>query len=82
MEKTETTKKGKSLRGEVVSNKVDKTIVVRVDRFVKHPRYGKFQKLSKRYQVHDPLNKHNVGDKVTIVEGRPISKTKRFVVAA
>ena len=81
-ETTEETKtsKGNSLRGVVVGDKMDKTVVVSVSRFVKHPLYGKFYKVSKKYKAHDEDNKFKVGDSVEIVETRPISKDKRFKV--
>ena len=72
--------KGKVLKGIVVSDKMDKTVVVSVSRFVKHPLYGKFYKVSKKYKAHDADNKYKIGDKVEIVETRPISKDKRFKV--
>jgi len=70
----------KRLKGTIVSDKMDKTVVVQVDRYAKHPKYSKYQKRSKRYKVHDPDNKHKTGDKVTIEESKPISKDKKFVV--
>ena len=73
-------KKGNILKGMVVSDKMDKTVVVSVSRFVKHPLYGKFYKISKKYKVHDEGNSCKVGDNVEIVETRPISKDKRFKV--
>ena len=73
-------KKGNILKGVVVSDKMDKTIVVSVSRFVKHPLYGKFYKISKKYKAHDEENKYKTGDSVEIVETRPISKDKRFKV--
>ena len=73
-------KKGNILKGVVVSDKMDKTIVVSVSRFVKHPLYGKFYKISKKYKAHDEENKYKTGDSVEIVETRPISKDKRFAV--
>ena len=72
--------KGKTLNGVVVSDKMDKTVVVSVSRFVKHPKYGKFYNVSKKYKAHDETNKYKVGDKVEIVETRPISKDKKFKV--
>jgi len=72
--------KGKLLKGVVVSDKMDKTVVVTVSRFVKHPLYGKFYKVSKKYKAHDEENKCKIGDKVEIIETRPISKDKRFKV--
>ncbi len=68
----------KTLSGVVVSDKMDKTIVVSVTRFVKHPKYQKYYKKTKKYKVHDPENASKVGDKVTIRECRPISKDKHF----
>jgi small subunit ribosomal protein S17 len=71
----------KVLSGEVVSNKMKDTVVVSVTRFVQHPKYRKFIKRVKRYHAHDPGNTKQVGDKVDIVECRPISKLKHFKVA-
>ncbi len=72
-------KKGRSYKGVVVSDKMNKTRVVEVESVRKHPIYGKFMKRTKRFKVHDPENVHKTGDKVTIVETRPISKDKNFV---
>lgn len=72
--------KGNILKGVVVSDKMDKTVVVSVSRFVKHPLYGKFYKVSKKYKAHDENNESKIGDKVTIMETRPISKDKKFKV--
>ena len=66
--------------GEVVSNKSDKTIVVRVNRVKIHPVYKKRITLSKKYQVHDPENRFQIGDQVSFVECRPLSKLKRWQV--
>ena len=71
---------GAVLRGVVVSNKMDKTVVVSVSRFVKHPKYGKFYSISKKYKAHDENNKCQVGDKVEIIETKPISKDKHFKI--
>jgi len=71
---------GKKLKGVVVSDKMDKTIVVSVLRFIKHPKYGKYYNRSKKYKAHDEENKYKIGDKVEIVETRPISKDKKFKV--
>ncbi len=68
--------KGRVQSGVVVSAKMDKTVVVRVDRYQKHPKYGKFMKLSKRYHAHDEANKYKEGDRVDIIETAPISKKK------
>jgi len=73
-------KKSNVLKGIVTSDKMQKTIVVSVSRFIKHPLYGKFYKVSKKYKAHDEDNKYKVGDEVEIVETRPISKDKHFVV--
>lgn len=72
------TRKGKVLVGKVVSNKMDKTAVVEVNNYKKHPKYHKFTSSAKKYKVHDEENVLNVGDKVEIVECNPISKDKRF----
>ena len=77
---TEKTKKNKVLTGVVVSDKMDKTIVVSVTRFVEHKKYKKRLKISKKYKAHDENNTKKVGDKVEIVETRPISKDKKFKV--
>lgn len=70
----------KKLKGIVVSDKVDKTVVVFVTRFKKHPKYKKYIKRSKKYKVHDEKNEYKKGDKVIIQECRPISKDKHFKV--
>ncbi len=74
-------KNKKTLTGTVVSDKMQKTIVVSVTRYVKHPKYGKYMKISKKYKAHDENNTAKIGDKVTIVEGRPRSKDKHFELA-
>ena len=68
------------LKGVVVSDKMNKTVVVSVSRFVKHPKYGKFYKVNKKYKAHDEQNKYKTGDKVEIIETRPVSKDKKFKV--
>ena len=68
----------RTLRGTVVSNKMDKTIVVLVVRKVKHPLYGKYIKRSTKIHVHDEKNICNEGDIVIIAESRPISRTKSW----
>jgi len=70
----------KTLRGTVVSDKMDKTVVVEVGRFVKHPKYKKFYTISKKYHAHDENNQCKIGDEVEIIETNPISKKKSFVV--
>lgn len=64
--------------GKVTSNKMDKTIVVTVDRLARHTRYKKVIKISKKYYVHDEKNEAKVGDEVRIAETRPTSKLKRW----
>jgi len=73
-------KVGNILSGVVFSDKMNKTVVVSVSRFVKHPKYGKFYKINKKYKAHDEENKYKVGDKVEIIETKPISKDKKFKV--
>ncbi len=68
------------LTGTVVSDKGDKTVVVRVERRVKHPLYGKIIKLSKKYHAHDAANEFHVGEIVRIEECAPISKLKTWQV--
>lgn len=81
MKKSEaTTVNPKTLQGVVVSDKMQKTLVVNVQRFVKHPKYGKYQKVSKKYKAHYEGGEIKVGDTVTIVECRPRSKDKHFEV--
>jgi small subunit ribosomal protein S17 len=83
MKKTDTKKeegRSKTLNGVVVSTKMKDTATVLVERFVKHSKYQKFLKFSKKYKVHNPLNKFQNGDKVVIKEVKPISKDKRFVI--
>lgn len=72
----------KILKGVVVSDKMDKTIVVNVTRFVEHSKYGKRIKKSKKYKAHDEDNSKKIGDTVEIEETRPISKDKKFKVIA
>jgi small subunit ribosomal protein S17 len=79
---TKNTKSNKVLKGVVVSDKMDKTIVVKVTRFVEHPKYGKRIKKTKKYKAHDENNSKKIGDKVEIEETRPISKDKKFKVIA
>ena len=68
------------LTGTVVSDKADKTVVVRVERRVKHPLYGKIIKLSKKYHAHDAANAYRPGEQVRIQECAPISKLKTWTV--
>ena len=79
MKLTETKQnKGKILSGTVVSDKMKDTIVVEVSRFEKHPKYDKYMNISKKFKVHDAGNTKKIGDKVEIIETRPISKDKHF----
>ena len=66
--------------GVVVSDKMDKTVVVLVERLVQHPTYKKYVRQRKKYKAHDPDNRCRVGDQVSIVETRPLSKEKRWRV--
>lgn len=70
-----------SKTGKVVSVNMDKTVVVRVDRIMLHPRYKKYIKRSNRFMAHDEHNRCHVGDKVLILESRPLSKNKRWRVS-
>jgi len=77
---TETTTVQRTLTGRVLSDKMDKTITVLVERKVKHPKYGKFMKRSTKFHAHDAKNACGIGDTVTIKEGRPLSKTKSWTL--
>ncbi|MBO8131450.1 MAG: 30S ribosomal protein S17 [Candidatus Marinimicrobia bacterium] len=70
--------KKKIFVGRVVSNKMDKTIIVAVDRLVKHPLYKKYIRRTSKFYAHDPENKCKEGDVVKIIESRPLSKLKRW----
>jgi len=70
----------RTLTGKVVSDKMDKTITVLIERHVKHPLYGKIITRSNKYHAHDESNQAKAGDVVEIQEGRPISKTKAWTV--
>jgi len=70
----------KTFKGVVISDKMDKTVVVEVVRIKAHPKYKKRYKVSKNYKVHDSENKCKIGDKVMFVECRPLSKEKRWRV--
>lgn len=72
----------KKFKGTVVSNKNDKTIVVRVDTFKMHPTYKKRYRSSKKYKVHDEENRFKAGDTVEFVSCRPISKDKKWRVTS
>jgi small subunit ribosomal protein S17 len=70
----------KVLVGRVTSDKMDKTIVVRVERLKRHALYGKVIRLHKKYKAHDEQNSAKIGDLVKIIEARPISKEKRWAL--
>lgn len=70
----------KTIKGTVVSDKMQKTVVVAVTRFVKHPKYQKYLKITKKFKAHDENNSKKVGDIVEIKGSRPLSKDKHFVV--
>ncbi len=74
--------KQKSREGVVVSDRMDKTVVVAVDRLVKHPLYKKYIRRRKRYKAHDEENNCSLGDRVLIAETRPLSRDKRWRVRA
>ena len=69
------------MTGKVVSSVMDKTVVVSVERLVKHKLYKKYMKRFKKYYAHDEKNLYNVGDTVEIVASKPLSKTKRWRVS-
>ena len=69
-----------TLTGIVVSDKMDKTVVVRVERLVRHPVYHKTVKRRKKFKAHDETNQCGVGDKVLLIESRPLSRDKRWRV--
>jgi small subunit ribosomal protein S17 len=70
----------KRLTGHVLSEKMDKTVVVQVERLSRHPRYGKVLRVRKKYKAHDERNDCHIGDLVRIVESRPLSREKRWQV--
>ncbi len=72
--------KRRTLTGTVVSDKMDKTIVVEVQRTLMHPVYKKYIKRRKKYMAHDSENQCGIGDKVIILESRPLSRKKRWVL--
>ena len=78
---TESTKVVRTLSGRVVSDKMDKTITVLVERKVKHPLIGKVVVKSNKFHAHDETNQCKEGDLVTITESRPMSKTKTWVLS-
>lgn len=74
------TNKKQKFQGEVVSDKMQKTVVVKVSRFVKHPKYGKYYSIDKKIKAHDENNEFKIGDVVEITSTKPYSKDKSFVV--
>jgi small subunit ribosomal protein S17 len=70
----------KTIKGTIVSDKMNKTVVVKIEEFKKHPRYNRFYRSSKKFKAHDEKGEFHVGDKVFIEETRPISKDKHFKV--
>ena len=72
--------KRKTMTGKVVSDKMMKTRVVKVDSTLRHPKYGKLMKRSTRYKAHDEKNESHVGDIVELMSVRPMSKDKRWVI--
>lgn len=70
----------KTMVGQVTSDKMDKTVVVRVERLQRHSRYGKVIRLHKKYKVHDEDNSAKIGDMVKIIESMPKSKEKRWAL--
>ena len=77
-ETTDTRNRRRTLWGTVVSDRMEKTITVRVERRMRHPKYAKYIREHKKYHAHDEQNEAQVGDTVEIVETRPLSKIKRF----
>ena len=75
-------KNKKTLKGIIVSDKMNSTAVVAVTRLVKHSMYGKYIKRTKKYSAHNPDNTYKIGDTVLIEKSRPISKTKHFIITS
>ncbi|WP_054030752.1 30S ribosomal protein S17 [Desulfatitalea tepidiphila] len=71
----------RQVTGTIVSNKMDRTVVVVVERLVKHPLYKKFIRRQHKYMAHDQDNECQIGDRVLITQSRPLSKTKRWRVS-
>ncbi len=76
----EQNKKQRQLQGVVVSDKMNKTVVVEIRSLKKHPKYKKYFKVTKRFKAHNPEDQYHTGDKVVIGETRPVSKEKRWIV--
>jgi len=79
-ESATTDKRTRTEVGRVMSNKMEQTATVQVERKIKHPIYGKYMRRSKKYHVHDENNELNIGDTVQIKECRPLSKTKSWTL--
>ena len=79
---TEMSKTGRILSGRVVSDKMDKTITVLIERRVKHPMYGKYMTRSSKVHAHDEKNECRIGDLVTVRETRPLSRTKTWTLVS
>ncbi|MAD43683.1 MAG: 30S ribosomal protein S17 [Oceanospirillaceae bacterium] len=79
---TENTQTVRTLSGRVVSNKMDKSVTVQIERFVKHPIYKKFVKKSTKVMAHDADNECQIGDVVTVKESRPMSKNKTWALVS
>ncbi len=79
-ETASTDKRTRTEVGRVMSNKMEQTATVQVERRIKHPIYGKYMRRSKKYHVHDEKNELNIGDTVQIKECRPLSKTKSWTL--
>ena len=77
---TEQNKKQRLLRGTIVSDKMDKTVVVEILSLKKHPKYKKYFKVTTKFKAHNPENQYHTGDKVVIGETKPMSKEKRWIV--
>jgi len=70
----------RQLKGIIISNKMQKTVVIKVERIKEHPKYKRRYKIHKKYKAHDEKGEYNVGDRVVIEECRPISKDKKWKV--
>ncbi|WNO09713.1 30S ribosomal protein S17 [Teredinibacter sp. KSP-S5-2] len=79
---SEVKKEARTLSGKVVSDKMDKSVTVLIERRVKHPIYGKYVSKSSKLKAHDEKNECNIGDLVTIAECRPLSKTKSWTLVS
>lgn len=73
-------KQAKTMIGTVVSNKMDKTVVVSIERMILHPVYHKYVRMRRKYKAHDENNECGIGDRVIVVQSKPISKDKRWRV--